>query len=118
MPAGYETAATGRRTRSSTQVTQAEIDRGAEHVEADQDDGEVGEVLHEADGALGDLDAEQHGDGAAGRRVAADGHQREQQAEGEPDEQEDQVGVELAQLERVEAVALGRPRRRRADRSR
>ncbi len=76
-------------------------------MEADQDDGEVGEVLDEADRALGDLDAEQHGDRAPGGRGAADGHQREQQAEGEPHEQEDQVRVELAELKRVQAVPRG-----------
>ena len=56
--------------------------------------------------ALGELDAEQAQDGRAGGPVTGGDH-GEQQADRESDEQEHQVGVQLAHLQRVEAVALG-----------
>ena len=70
--------------------------RGAEQVEADEDDGQVGGVLDEADDALRELDAEQDGDGATGDAGAPAASSAKQQADGQADEQEHQVGVQLA----------------------
>ncbi len=71
--------------------------RRAEQVEADQHDGEVGEVLHEPDQPLGQLHAEQR----PGRPGRVHDHQRH----GQTDEQEHEVRVQLGEQERVEAVA-------------
>ena len=107
LPTGVQATVVRRRHRlahrTSTQVTRRD-QRGAEHVQADEHDRQVGEVLHEADAPCSTSTSSQRraGRGRVGRRRRAE---REQQPDGEADQQEDQVGVELAELQRVEPVA-------------
>ena len=68
----------------------------------------MGEVLHVADDALRQLDDQQVAGGAADAAGGVGGGQRHEQRDGEPDEQEDDVGVQLADQLRVEAGAAGR----------
>ena len=77
-------------------------ERGAEHVQHDDGDGQAGEVLHEADGRLEHLDRGQRGDRAG---VAAGAPAARTTSRRQADQQEHQVGVELAELQRVQPVA-------------
>ena len=95
----------GSRTVTSSHVAVATTSAAPSMWSSTSDDRQVGEVLDEPDRALGELDRREHGGrtAVAGRRRSP--RSANQQADGEPDEQEHQVGVELADLERVEAVA-------------
>ena len=82
------------------------LDRaGPDQVQPDQQDRQVGEVLHEPDQPLSEQHAEQHAHRARG---PAGRPQGEPEGQRDADQQEDQVGVELAQRLRVQPVAAGR----------
>ena len=95
-------AAIGSQDRDQQPGRGRDDEAGAEHVQHHDGDGQAGEVLHEADDRLQHLDRRQGGDRPG---VTAGGPEREPQPDGEADQQEHQVGVELADLQRVEPVA-------------
>ena len=68
---------------------------------------EVGEVLREADRALGEFDRPAAIRLRAAPLGRAGGLEREEDADGQPDQQEDEVGVELADAARAQPVAGG-----------
>ncbi|GAA1858326.1 hypothetical protein GCM10009687_26780 [Asanoa iriomotensis] len=74
-------------------------------MQADQDLRQAGEVLHEADDALGQLDRDEHQGGAGGApRAGGPGGEPYRRAQAE--QQEHHVGVELGDDLRVEPGAV------------
>ena len=90
---------------------------GAEQVQRDQHLGQVGEVLHEADDALGQL-ARPAARRPRGRSPARPARQaaNEQPDACSAEQQEDHVGVQLAEPRAGRARCAARRRRRRAGR--
>ena len=80
---------------------------GAEHVQQHDGPGQPGEVLHEPDDALAQLDQQQQRGRAGDPQRRAERAQPEPHRQGQPDEPEDGVGVQLGDRLRVEARAGG-----------
>ena len=76
-------------------------------MEPDQHLGQPGEVLHEADQPLCQLDHHEDAGGPPGGTRRTDGPQGEPEGDGEPDQQEHRVGVHLRDDLRVEPRAPG-----------
>src|SRR6185312_15934511 len=79
--------------------------RRTQHVQQDDGDRQAGEVLDVADDALRQLDDQE----VAGRPADPAGRvgrvERDEQGDGQPDQQEDDIGVQLADQLRVEPDA-------------
>ena len=75
---------------------------GAGHVQPDDQDRQSGEVLDEADRALGQLDADEDR-----RRPAQPTRREDEQGHGQPDQQHHQVGVQLGDGGRIQSGTAG-----------